>query len=122
LIENLVAVCVLIGSFFMLIAGIGVFRLGDFYQRIHAPTKAATIGIVLILAAVVLSVRENAVTTKAMLGVLFFAATAPVGAHLLSRAAYRSGIRPSQPFARDDYAGFVRNGRGEKGPVKTIGA
>jgi len=106
-IEWLIAACVLIGVFFMAVAGLGVLRLTDFYSRVHAPTKAATLGLIFLLIAVAIHLGEPVVVTKAILAILFVAATAPVGAHVLARAAYRSGIPASPDTSPDAYAPVV---------------
>lgn len=84
---------VVAGVCFMVVASLGVLRLPDFYARIHAPTKAATLGLEFLLTAFALHFSELTSVTKAVLAVVFIAATAPVGAHILSRAAHRSGLR-----------------------------
>jgi multicomponent Na+:H+ antiporter subunit G len=100
-------IAVVVGVFFMFVSALGVLRLRDFYQRVHAPTKAATLGLTFLLVAVALNVRETTVVTKAVLALLFIGATAPVGAHLLARAAYRNGIKPAQEPVVDEYAAVV---------------
>jgi multicomponent Na+:H+ antiporter subunit G len=107
LIDALTIAAVIVGVFFMFVASLGVLRLNDFYLRIHAPTKAATLGLVFLLAAVVLTVQDKTVATKAFLAVLFIAATAPAGAHLLSRAAYRNDVPRSPDTELDEYAPVV---------------
>jgi multicomponent Na+:H+ antiporter subunit G len=92
-IEALAALSVLLGAFFMLVASFGVLRLPDTMQRLHAPTKAATLGLIFLLVALALHVREATVVTKALLALLFIGFTAPVGAHILARAAGRLGAR-----------------------------
>jgi multicomponent Na+:H+ antiporter subunit G len=94
---------VLAGTLFMFVASLGVLRLPDFYARIHAPTKAATLGLAFLLGALALHFPELSNVTKAALAILFIGVTAPVGAHILARAAYRSGVRaPGTTF--DEYA------------------
>jgi multicomponent Na+:H+ antiporter subunit G len=102
-IDILRVAAIVIGVFFMFVSSFGILRLNDFYLRLHAPTKAATLGLVFLLIAVALTVYEKSVITKAVLAVLFIAATAPVGAHLLSRAAYRNGV-PPMDTELDEYA------------------
>ena len=43
--EILVSIFLLIGAFFILIGGIGMIRLPDLFMRLHAPTKASTLGL-----------------------------------------------------------------------------
>jgi multicomponent Na+:H+ antiporter subunit G len=100
--------CVLAGVFFIFVACLGVLRLPDFYSRVHAPTKAATLGLFFLLIAVSLARPETVVVTKALLALLFIGATAPVGAHILARAAYRNGVAPMEGTTLDEYAVSVR--------------
>jgi multicomponent Na+:H+ antiporter subunit G len=105
--DLLVTAAIVVGTFFMFVASLGVFRLSDFYLRVHAPTKAATLGLIFLLTAVALDVREKTVVTKAVLALVFIGVTAPVGGHILTRAAYRNGI-PASPGTRiDEYAPLV---------------
>jgi multicomponent Na+:H+ antiporter subunit G len=96
-----------IGVFFMFVSSLGVLRLPDFYSRLHAPTKAATLGLFFLFVAVAIGVPEKVVVTKALLALIFIAATAPVGAHIMSRAAYRTGVRPDRPMSIDEYEPVV---------------
>lgn len=100
---------VVAGVFFMFVSSLGVFRLPDFYARIHAPTKAATLGLACLLAAVAMEVPDGTVATKAVLVLLFIGLTAPVGAHLLARTAYRNGVRAASPPRVDEYAAVVQH-------------
>jgi multicomponent Na+:H+ antiporter subunit G len=95
-----------LGAFFMFVASVGVLRLVDFYARIHAPTKAATLGLAFLLVALTLHLDDAAVVTKALLAMLFIAMTAPVGAHILARAAYRNGVRPKAKL--DEYESYAQ--------------
>lgn len=88
--ELLAAGAILIGTAFVFIAAIGIWRLPDFYMRVHAPTKAATLGLFFLLLATAITLSDPTATTKAVLAVLFVGATAPAGAHLLTRAALRT--------------------------------
>lgn len=91
MIDFISALIVLIGAAFALIAGIGLFRLPDVYLRMHAATKAGTLGAGLILLALALDAQQLEVAARAIAGVLFLLFTAPIAAHLLGRAGYLSG-------------------------------
>jgi multicomponent Na+:H+ antiporter subunit G len=82
----------LTGAFFALIAGLGVLRLPDVLIRMHASTKAGTLGCGLILAAVALNFQEVSVTAKVVAGVLFLLLTAPIAAHMIGRAAVHTRV------------------------------
>jgi len=104
LILSIKLLCIVVGVFFMFVASLGVVRLPDFYSRVHAPTKAATLGLFFLLFAISLDLAEGVVATKALLALIFIAATAPVGAHILARAAYRNGVAPMAGTETDEYA------------------
>ena len=91
MIELLIAILLILGGGFTAIAGLGLLRLPDVLIRMHASTKAGTLGVGLIVIAVAVDKGELLVTSKAVLIVLFLLLTAPVAAHLIGRAAYRSG-------------------------------
>jgi multicomponent Na+:H+ antiporter subunit G len=113
LIDLLGIAAILLGVFFMFVASLGVFRLSDFYLRIHAPTKAATLGLAFLLIALALNVPERSVVTKALLALLFIGATAPVGGHILARAAYRNRVPPTPGTEPDEYAPLVHGRRAD---------
>ena len=105
--DLLVTAAIVLGTFFMFVASLGVFRLSDFYLRVHAPTKAATLGLVFLLSAVALDVHEKTTVTKAALALAFIGITAPVGGHILTRAAYRNRIPTCTETGIDEYAPLV---------------
>ena len=88
-IEALVALFLLIGSLFALVGAIGLYRLPDFFMRLHGPTKASTLGVgsLLIASALYFSLTEPGISLHEVLVTLFLFITAPVSAHLLAKAA-----------------------------------
>lgn len=80
------------GTFFMLLAGLGILRMPDVYTRMHASTKAASLGVGLILIAAAIYFGDLAVVTRALLTTFFIFLTAPVAAHMLGRSAYFLGV------------------------------
>lgn len=90
--EWIAALLMLAGAFFVLVSALGALRLPDLFLRMHAATKAGTLGAGLILAAALVVFATTAVTTKAVLAFVFLLLTAPVGAHVLGRAAYYDGV------------------------------
>jgi multicomponent Na+:H+ antiporter subunit G len=91
--QIIIAILLLSGAFFVLVAAIGVIRLPDLLMKMHASTKAGTLGAGLILLAVVFAFGEVSVTTRALAAILFLLITAPIAAHLIGRAGYYSGIK-----------------------------
>lgn len=86
------AVLILFGCLFCLLAAVGMLRLPDTLIRMHAATKAGPLGAGLILASTALYFTEVGIILRALLTVVFIYLSAPVAAHLIGRAAYRSGI------------------------------
>lgn len=81
---------ILLGGAFCLVAAAGVVRMPDVFVRMHASTKAGTLGVGLIGLGACVHVAETGFVAKALLIIAFMILTAPVGAHLLGRAAFRS--------------------------------
>ncbi|MBF9048856.1 Na+/H+ antiporter subunit G [Roseobacter sp. HKCCD9010] len=92
ILELFLVALVLIGGFFCFIAGLGVLRLPDVLVRMHASTKAGTLGSGLILVAVAVLFADLATVTRAVATIVFLLITAPVAAHMIGRAAFRSGV------------------------------
>ncbi|WP_022834533.1 monovalent cation/H(+) antiporter subunit G [Salisaeta longa] len=90
---DLVAALLMIGgTLFMLIAVVGLLRLPDLYTRMHAISKAGTVGVGLLLIGLTVHFSHFSFTTRAVAVILFILLTAPVSSHLIGRAAYLSGI------------------------------
>ncbi len=82
---------VLVGAFFALVAAIGLLRMPDLLMRMHAATKAGTLGASLLLLAVAVSFGDSGVTVRALAAIVFLFLTAPVAAHVIGRSAYYAG-------------------------------
>ena len=100
--QYIAAILMLIGSLFSFLAALGILRLPDLYMRMHAASKAGTVGAGFILLAVAAVSGDIGVALRALVGIAFLALTAPVAAHLLARSAYLSGYRPSEMLKIDD--------------------
>jgi multicomponent Na+:H+ antiporter subunit G len=90
--QAIASVFMLAGCALALVAGIGVVRLPDVFARMHAATKPATLG--LLLVCIGAAVADATLTDVAKLGlvVVLQFLTAPVGAHMVGRAAYGAGL------------------------------
>lgn len=102
--EWLVIIFVLIGAFLSLVTAFGVLRLPDVYTRNHAASKSATLGVMSIMLAAFLYfyMEHGHFNSRVILGILFVFFTAPVSGHLISRAAYNSGVKLWDKSVRDD--------------------
>lgn len=85
------AICLLGGSFLVLAAGVGVLRFPDLLSRLHAGTKPQVLGLVLFLVGLALRLRSGGAVWALVLVALFQMLTAPVAAHMVGRAGYRTG-------------------------------
>lgn len=94
------------GATLVLLAAVGVLRFPDLYSRMHAATKATVVGLVLVAIGGALTVEANA--GKLLLATALILVTAPVGAHLLGRSAYRAARVPQTLEAQDDLARLLR--------------
>ena len=83
--------CLLAGAFLCLTAGVGLLRFPDVLSRMHAGTKPQTLGLVLVLVGLALRLRSGGAVWALVLVVLFQMLTAPVAAHMVGRAGYRTG-------------------------------
>src|SRR5690554_1918623 len=86
-----IMIIVTLGALFVLLAALGIVRMPDLYLRILVTTKAATLGVGMILIAAAIYFGEASMTTRALAIVFFILLTAPVGAHLLGKASYFVG-------------------------------
>lgn len=93
--ELLAIACMLGGSFFMLVTGIGLVRFPDVYCRMHAAGKAGTLGIALLILAPALFflTSEPMVTVRGVLAVVFQFLTTPGATYLLAHACYATRHR-----------------------------
>lgn len=94
--QYLAGIVMILGALFCLLAGFGILRLPDLYMRMHAASKAGTMGAGLSLAAIALVAFDGGVILRAIAGFVFLLLTAPVSTHLLARAAYLAGYSPSE--------------------------
>ncbi|WP_442893571.1 monovalent cation/H(+) antiporter subunit G [Bacillus sp. 2205SS5-2] len=94
----------IVGAFLTLVTAFGLIRLPDVYTRNHAASKSATLGVMCILLGTFLFfyVTEGHFNSRVILGIGFIFITAPVSGHLISRAAYNSGVPLWEKSVRDD--------------------
>jgi multicomponent K+:H+ antiporter subunit G len=98
--ELLASVLLVTGGVFALVGAIGLLRFRDFFMRLHAPTKASTLGVggVLLASIVVHGARGDFGWHEALI-TLFVFVCAPVSANLMAKAALhlRVGSTASVP-------------------------
>ncbi|UCJ16512.1 Na+/H+ antiporter subunit G [Pseudomonas sp. MM211] len=94
-IEALVAFFLLVGCSFALIGAIGLYRLPDFFTRLHGPTKATTLGVgsMVVASMIFFGNHEEGLSFHELLIVMFLFITAPVSAHMLAKAAMQQKVK-----------------------------
>ena len=112
-VEAIVCVLLLTGSLFTLIGAIGLARLPDFYMRLHGPTKSTTLGAggIVLASVVYFSAHDNFASLHELLIPAFLFLTAPISAHMLTKAGIqqRVSISPSTR-GRPPASGACANG------------
>lgn len=84
---------IIVGTVLMLVSAIGIIRLPDFYLRMSAITKAATLGLFLLLIGLAFYFNNLELSIKSFIIITLVLLTNPVGAHAIARAAYMKGIK-----------------------------
>ena len=104
--EVIIAILVICGMVFTLGGAIGLIRFPDSYCRMHALSKGSTLGIIcLMLAAVCYFIWSGiGFRVQSILALFFIFMTAPVGAHMISKAAYHYGVPLWKGSVKDDLA------------------
>lgn len=91
LVDLLTGLLLLTGSGFLLVGGIGVLRLPDFYSRLHAAGIIDTLGMMLILAGLMIQGGFTLITVKLFMVMVLILFTGPSACHALARAALHAG-------------------------------
>lgn len=84
-------VCLVLAALLSAAAGVGLLRFTDSLSRLHAATKPQIFGLLLVIAAVAIDQRSLGVLLALVPVFVFQALTAPTAAHMVGRAAYRTG-------------------------------
>ena len=88
MIEGIIMILSAIGAIAILLASIGILRMPDLYLRLSVTTKAATLGVGLILVSAAFYFQNVGITARVLTIIFFTTVTAPVSAQLIGRAAY----------------------------------
>jgi len=101
-VELLSWVLLLGGGFFLVIGAIGLWRMPDFFTRLHAASVTDTGGAILIMLGLMLQAGWSLVTVKLLITLVFLLFTSPTAAHALAKAAVHSGLKPDLKGTHDD--------------------
>lgn len=113
---------VLAGIAVLTLAVWGLLRLPDTFARLHAASKAAALGVALLLSSS-LTTGQPAMVVRALVVLVFLCITTPVGSHAIARLeqALREGRVPGQPEPPVRWPAAVR-GRKRKSPRGSAGS
>ena len=104
--QILLSLLLLAGCFFILVGALGLVRLSDFFKRLHAPTKASTLGVGCVLVCSVayhIFLGEDPQPRELLITVFLFI-TAPVSAHMMAKAALSLMMESRPEVPGDDSA------------------
>ena len=91
-VDLLTGVVLILGAFLSLAAGVGLIRFPDAIARMHATTKPQILGLIFILMGIALQDGRLSVILMLLTLLLFQMMTAPISAHMIGRAGYRTGV------------------------------
>jgi multicomponent K+:H+ antiporter subunit G len=100
ILDIIISALLVIGGAFALVGSWGLVKLPDTMTRLHAPTKATTVGVgsVLIVSMIMLAQDEGGISFHELLITLFLFLTAPITAHFLAKAhLHRAGRKSDLP-------------------------
>ena len=103
IVDGITLVLLATGVFFILVAGIGTLRMPDVFTRMHAITKAGSLGVGLCMAAVAVHFHGHIeIVTRAVAVIVFTLLTSPASAQMIGRAAYLIGVPMADSAGRDE--------------------
>lgn len=100
--DALGAGALLTGALLSLLASIGLLRFPDVLSRMHAATKPQVLGLLLVLLGLGLRLRTSIDVGTLVVVAIFQMLTTPVAAHMVGRAAYRTGNVRGDALAFDE--------------------
>lgn len=89
------------GGFFLVVGGIGLLRLPDFFTRLHGAGITDTLGAGLVLLGLATQADSGEVVVKLLLTLGFLLFTSPTATHALAKAALHGGLKPDVMHRRD---------------------
>ncbi|AJT42034.1 monovalent cation/H(+) antiporter subunit G [Psychromicrobium lacuslunae] len=102
IIDLISAICIVVGVLLSLAAAVGLLRFPDLMSRMHAATKPQVLGLLLLLLAVALQMRQWQVLPILLIAWIFQLLTVPVSAHMVGRAGYRTKHLHRETLSQDD--------------------
>lgn len=106
IVKVIIGIFIALGALLTVVTAVGLIRLPDVYTRTHAASKAATLGVMFVLAGTFLYFYqlEGHMNSRLILGIVFIFMTSPVAGHLIARAAYNTNVKLWENSVQDDLA------------------
>jgi len=86
------SVLLIAGVFFGLSGAIGLFKLPDFFTRVHAASVTDSIAAILIIVGLLLQTSFDLNTAKLLFILTFLMITSPTSSHALAKSARHGGL------------------------------
>ena len=103
-----------VGVFFLTVGTVGMLRLPNVYNRMHATSKPTTLGTAAIFLAGFAHFGPGSEGLTALIGIVFLFLTIPTGAHMIARAAEKIGVSFEGTVTWPDPAAVDRSERAER--------
>lgn len=114
ILDVILSALLVIGGLFGLLGSFGLLKLRDTMQRLHAPTKATTVGVgTALVVSMLYALTQGRVSWHELLITLFLLLTAPITGNLLAKAHMHSRMRKDDlppTDITDDWATFDKDG------------
>lgn len=118
--DGVAAVFLVVGGLMSLAAGIGLVRFPDLHSRMHAATKPQVLGLLMLLLAAAITWRSWSWVAITLLAWGLMLLTAPVSAHVVGRAGYRTKHMRADLLTEDELAAAVDRVGREPGPRREV--
>ncbi len=104
-----IAALMILGTFLVFVAGVGLVRFPDVFCRMHAAGKAGTLGITFIILSSVICFAgtDNSILVRGLLAIFFQFLTTPTATHLLARSSYIKNYPLSDRTVVDELEGMI---------------
>ena len=98
------AVILVAGLFFMVVGALGVWRLPDVYNRIHAASICVTLGLSCMMIAACFHLGAAPIIMKSIVTIIFIFVATPIGSHMLAKAAHDTNLPQWEQTLSDEFA------------------
>jgi len=114
--DVLSSIFLILGAFLSLAAGVGLLRFPDAIARMHASTKPQILGLIFIVLGIAVQERRLATILVLLTVLAFQMITAPISAHMIGRAGYRTGIIAPGALLVDELEEAIDRAQGDSSP------